>query len=194
MIRSRATINRTTQRDQAGATLLVALMMLLIITLLALSSLRGVSLESRITGNLKLQKTLTNAAEGALRMGENSISASKAPSVTPICGTATPATCLPWKKADLLPLTASFDTPTRFGAGNASNVANVTTNYDVNVQWYVVDLGNITVQASSQNNCALTGCGPRYYEVNACASTVLCTSDTTTPRVMLRTVIARYYQ
>lgn len=191
MIMSWAVPSIQAKRDQAGTTLLVALVMLLIITLLALSSLRGVSLESRITGNLKLQKTLTNAAEGALRIGESSINASKAPSVIAAC---VPATCMPWRKADLLPLTANLDTPTRFGSGNSANVANVTTNYDVKVQWYVVDLGNITVQASSQNNCALTGCGPRYYEVNSCASTVLCTSDTTTPRVMLRTVIARYYQ
>lgn len=47
---------RHSPRAQAGATLLVAIMMLLIITLLALSSMRGVSLESRITGNLKNQK------------------------------------------------------------------------------------------------------------------------------------------
>lgn len=191
MIRSLAVPKQRMQCDQTGATLLVALMMLLIITLLALSSMRGVSLESRITGNLKLQKTLNNAAEGALRIGENSISASKAPSVSQPCIS---SACMPWNKASLLPLTDNFDTPTRFGTGNAANVASLTTNYDVKVQWYVVDLGNITVQASSQNNCALTGCGPRYYEVNACASTVLCTSDSTTPRVMLRTVIARYYQ
>ena len=191
MITSRAIPTVRMQRDQKGATLLVALMMLLIITLLALSSMRGVSLESRITGNLKLQKTLNNAAEGALRVGELSISGSSPPSVITTCVT---GTCMPWGKADLLPLSANSDTPTRFGTGNAANVASLTTNYDVKVQWYVVDLGNITVQASVQNDCALRGCGPRYYEVNSCASTVLCTSDATTPRVMMRSVIARYYQ
>ncbi|RYE72171.1 MAG: hypothetical protein EOO81_04070, partial [Oxalobacteraceae bacterium] len=67
------TLARWQHRNQTGATLLVALMMLLIITLLALSSMRGVSLESRITGNLRLQKTLTNAAEAGLRIGELSI-------------------------------------------------------------------------------------------------------------------------
>ena len=36
---------------ERGATLLVALVMLLIMTVLALSSMRGVVLESRITGN-----------------------------------------------------------------------------------------------------------------------------------------------
>jgi type IV pilus assembly protein PilX len=175
-------------RYQTGATLLVAIMMLLIITLLALSSMRGVSLESRITGNLKLQKTLYNAAEGALRVGENSISMSKAPPRDSACNA---TTCLRYGLADLA-VTGNKDTETRFKPTDGNNVTNMTTNYDVQVQWYVVDLGNLV--GSSLGNGALTGAGPHHYEVNACASTVLCTSDTTTPRVILRTVIARYYQ
>ena len=176
-------------RDQTGATLLVAIMMLLVITLLALSSMRGVSLESRITGNLKLQKTLFNAAEGGLRIGEKSISTTKAASLDSTC---IAASCLRWSISDpALAATTSKDTPLRFTTADGSNVTSLTTNYDVKVQWYVVDLGNLV--GSSQGNCAITGCGPHHYEVNACASTVLCTSDTTTPRVILRTVIARYY-
>ncbi|WP_341960072.1 PilX N-terminal domain-containing pilus assembly protein [Pseudomonas sp. RC10] len=172
---------------QTGATLLVAIMMLLIITLLALSSMRGVSLESRITGNLKNQKTLFNAAEGALRIGENSVSYTKAPSLDSVC---TAASCVRWGLKDLT-ATAGKDTPPRFTTGDLNNVTSVTTNYAVKVQWYVVDLGNLV--GSSQGNDFATGKGPHHYEVNACASTVLCTSDTTTPRVILRTVIARYY-
>lgn len=174
-------------RPQKGATLLVAIMMLLVITLLALSSMRGVSLESRITGNLKSQKTLFNAAEGGLRIAENSISTTKAASLDSTC---IATSCLRWGLSDLA-TTATRDTPQRFTTADGNNVANLTTNYNVKVQWYVVDLGNLV--GSSQGNCAATGCGPHHYEVNACASTVLCTSDTTTPRIILRTVIARYY-
>jgi type IV pilus assembly protein PilX len=177
-------------RHQQGATLLVAIIMLLIITLLALSSMRGVSLESRITGNLKTQKTLFNAAEGGLRIGENSISRNKAPSLDSSCNA---VSCLRWMLTDPgLAATAGKDTPSRFTTADTNNVTSVTTNYDVKVQWYVVDLGNLV--GSSMGNCAASGCGPHHYEVNACASTVLCTSDTTTPRIILRTVIARYYQ
>lgn len=172
---------------QKGATLLVAIMMLLIITLLALSSMRGVSLESRITGNLKNQKTLFNAAEGALRIGEASISQAAPPSASSVCNS---TFCLRWSLADLA-VPASIDTPVRFTTSDGNNVTTVANNYDVKVQWYVVDLGNLV--GTSLGNCASTGCGFRYYEVNACASTVLCTSDTTTPRVTLRTVIGRYY-
>ncbi|TDV65787.1 PilX N-terminal domain-containing pilus assembly protein [Pseudomonas sp. LP_7_YM] len=176
-------------RHQTGATLLVAIMMLLIITLLALSSLRGVSLESRITGNLKQQKTLFNAAEGALRIGESSISLTKAPSLDNACNA---ASCLRWKLSDLTATTGK-DTVTRFGtADNGTNTMKLTTNYDVKVQWYVVDLGNLV--GSSQGNCAVMGCGPHHYEINACASaTSYCTESTDAQRVILRTVIARYY-
>lgn len=172
---------------QSGATLLVAIMMLLIITLLALSSMRGVSLESRITGNLKMQKTLFNAAEAALRIGENSISRTVPASASSVCNS---TFCLRWSLADLA-IPASKDTPTRFTTADGNNVTALANSYDVKVQWYVVDLGNLG--GLSLGNGAATGYGFHYYEVNACASTVLCTSDTTTPRVTLRTVIARYY-
>lgn len=175
--------------DETGATLLVAIMMLLIITLLALSSIRGVSLESRITGNLKNQKTLFNAAEGALRIGENSISTTKAPSLDAAC---IATSCLRWSLKDLA-VTGGKDTVTRFGtADNGNNTTKLTTNYDVKVQWYVVDLGNLV--GYSQGNCAAMGCGPHHYEINACASASrYCTESTTDQRVILRTVIARYY-
>ncbi len=55
---------------QRGATLLVALVMLLILTVLAVSSMRGVVLESRITGNRAESQRLQTAAEAALREGE----------------------------------------------------------------------------------------------------------------------------
>lgn len=179
--------NPAANRRQTGATLLVAIMMLLIITLLALSSMRGVSLESRITGNLKMQKTLFNAAEGGLRIGENSISKAAPPSTSSACNS---TFCLRWSLSDLT-VSTSKDTPARFTTSDGSNVTTIANNYDVKVQWYVVDLGNLV--GSSPGNCVALGCGPHHYEVNACASTVLCTSDTTTPRVILRTVIARYY-
>lgn len=55
---------------QQGATLLVALVMLLILTVLAVSSMRGVVLESRITGNRAENLRLQTAADAALKEGE----------------------------------------------------------------------------------------------------------------------------
>ncbi|MEB0042450.1 MULTISPECIES: PilX N-terminal domain-containing pilus assembly protein [unclassified Pseudomonas] len=174
-------------RQQAGITLVVAIIFLLIITVLAISSMRGVSLESRITANLKQQKTLRSAAEAGLRMGELSIGTTVAPTSVKTCTT---TTCLPWVQSELT-ATSSVDTPSQFVAANATNMATAATAYNTKIQWYVVQLGML--DGKSQNSCAIKGCGAWYYEVNACASTVLCTSDTTTQRVILRTVIARYY-
>ena len=49
--------------QQRGATLVIALAILVIVTLLAVSSMRESGLESRITGNVIEQTRLQNAAE-----------------------------------------------------------------------------------------------------------------------------------
>lgn len=173
---------------QTGATLLIAIVFLLVITILGISSMRGVSLESRITANLKQEKTLMAAAEAGLRIGETSISRTAPPTTVRACNS---TACMPWTLSELTADATTIDTPALFAAANNANVANVTSGYDTKIQWYVVQLGKMGVL--SQNDEALRGAGVQFYEVNACASTVLCTSDTVTPRVILRTVIARTF-
>lgn len=163
---------------QSGATLLVAIMMLLVITLLAISSMRGVSLESRITGNVKQQKNLTSAAEAGLRIGEKNIICADCKAVLLVAKVAT---------------TASIDTTVRFGTGDGAVVNNVLTRYDAKIQWYVVDITS-AMGVGVQGDCILRAPGKKsschhYYEINSCASTVLCTSDSVTPRVIMRTVV-----
>lgn len=58
------------QNRQRGAVLLVALVFLLIITTLAVTSMREVALDSRITSNLIEHKQLFNAAEAGLTDGQ----------------------------------------------------------------------------------------------------------------------------
>lgn len=60
----------TLPKAQQGAVLLVALVMLLILTLLAVSNMRGVTLESRITANRAHETQAKSAAESALREAE----------------------------------------------------------------------------------------------------------------------------
>lgn len=55
---------------QRGASLLIAMVFLLILTVLAISNMREVVLEARITGNVSEQKKLLSTAESALRDGE----------------------------------------------------------------------------------------------------------------------------
>lgn len=63
-------MNRIDPTKQRGAVLLISLVMLLIITLLAVSSMREVTLEERIVGNQRNQQAAFNGAESALREGE----------------------------------------------------------------------------------------------------------------------------
>jgi type IV pilus assembly protein PilX len=60
---------------QHGAALLVALVMLLLITLLATSSLRDSTLQNRLSGTVAERQHAANAAESALREGERRLQA-----------------------------------------------------------------------------------------------------------------------
>ncbi len=56
--------------QQQGAVLVIALVMLLVLTVLAVSNMRGVILESKITANRAEMQRLQDAADAALREGE----------------------------------------------------------------------------------------------------------------------------
>ncbi|MCQ4289792.1 PilX N-terminal domain-containing pilus assembly protein [Pseudomonas stutzeri] len=58
------------RNSQGGAVLLVSLVMLLVLTVLAVSSMRGVTLESRITANRAQDVKTQNIADAALREAE----------------------------------------------------------------------------------------------------------------------------
>lgn len=57
-------------KHQQGAVLVIALVMLLVLTVLAVSNMRGVTLETRITANRIESERLQNLADAALREGE----------------------------------------------------------------------------------------------------------------------------
>lgn len=63
-------MNFSAHSHQRGSTLLVALVVLLIVTMLAISNMREATLESRMTGNLVEQKRLQNAADSGQREAE----------------------------------------------------------------------------------------------------------------------------
>ncbi len=56
--------------QQQGAVLVIALVMLLVLTVLAVSNMRGVTLESRITASRAETQRLGDVADAALREGE----------------------------------------------------------------------------------------------------------------------------
>lgn len=57
-------------KSQQGAILLVALIMLLLVTIIGIASMRDTSLQERMAGNLRDQELALQAAEAALRKGE----------------------------------------------------------------------------------------------------------------------------
>ena len=79
--------------NQRGATLIIALIMLLLLTIIGLSSMRGPSLQESMAGNMRDSHLALQAAEAALRQGENVVNKKfmtntlDALSSTPLAGT-----------------------------------------------------------------------------------------------------------
>lgn len=198
-------------RRERGASLLIALVLLLLLTILALTSLRGVTLESRVMGNIKQQHNLQSAAETALRVGEGAIG--KAVAAPDLASTCTVTFCIPYLLRNNAYLNAGgaalgsekignrsvplgYMTPLfRNGDPSAtlegySILSSGSTAETPNARWYLVDLGPL--DTGSENNCALTGCGTRYYEVDSCAGAG-CASNQVGQRITLRSVMAKSF-
>lgn len=56
--------------QQRGAVLIVALLMLLLLTIIGISSMRGTTMQERMSGNMRDQSQAFQASETALRRGE----------------------------------------------------------------------------------------------------------------------------
>lgn len=56
---------------QRGAVMIIGLIMLLLLTVIGLASIRGTSLQEQMTGNMRDRNLAFQAAESALRMGED---------------------------------------------------------------------------------------------------------------------------
>jgi type IV pilus assembly protein PilX len=142
---------------QKGASLFIALIMLLVITLIAVTSMREVALEARITGNLVEQKRLASAAESALREGERRVLANVAP----------PETCSQAAVGSVVLCVDSIadDYDTDFGGAVTYSGLEEATSLDRNASWYIRDTGIVT---SPDPECFLTGVNcTNYYEINS---------------------------
>jgi type IV pilus assembly protein PilX len=60
----------TTHNNQKGATLIVALIMLLLLTIIGMASINDTNLQEKMAGNLREKNIAFQAAEAALRKGE----------------------------------------------------------------------------------------------------------------------------
>ncbi|MGY4533752.1 type IV pilus assembly protein PilX [Pseudomonas sp. TE3786] len=160
-------------KTQQGASLFIALIILLVITLLALSSTREVTLESRITGNFTEQQKLFNSAESGLRDGELSVVDSMYPlEPTTDCATAAsgsrPDPCLlsltdGQYTYDLLFATAGKSRPYFPENGTKANS-------NTNINWYAKPAPSGAGDAESENpeyGNMEGGTGTFRYEVNS---------------------------
>ena len=144
---------------QQGTVLFIALVVLLVVTMLAVTSMRGVMLEARVTGNLFEQKRLLSAAESALRESEKRIGQHRKP--LDMCdSSSTP--CI-----EELATTYSYDDFSADAVAYTGIDGNTTLERDA--FWYIRDTGII---GSTDPECFLTGKNcVSYYEVNSQATT-----------------------
>lgn len=178
----------TFNRSERGAVLVVSLVFLLILTMLAVTNMREVALETRITGNLVDQKQLFNAAEAGLRDGEYRTIGSRRPipgtydlatAIRPLDAKSQCSTTLAPMKPCLINRKPTF---AQYFKGSAegeddSNFRGVqiyspdaATSFAESVTWYALPAPSGADSAESENpeygNMAL-GIGTFRYEINA---------------------------
>lgn len=119
-------------QQQQGAVLVIALVMLLVLTVLAVSNMRGVALESRITASRAEAQRLQDVADAALREGEFRFYGpahlrSKLEFVADNCKATNKLNtngfnkpCLLEKRADQASLKALFENPLGLGASTVT--------------------------------------------------------------------------
>ncbi|WP_263140375.1 PilX N-terminal domain-containing pilus assembly protein [Pseudomonas sp. RIT-PI-AD] len=160
----RSAVNRRLPQRQKGAALFIALIVLLVITLLALSSIREVTLESRVTGNFVEQQKLLNFAEAGLREGEGQVTQP----LKPLEAASTCTSTLPCLLADNPTYAQLFDTTGKHRAYAPAD--NTTLPSDSTVEWYALMAPAGSESGEAENpeyGNMMQGIGTFRYEVNA---------------------------
>ena len=152
--------------QQQGASLLVALVMLLVLTVLAASSMRGVVQESRVTANRTEQIRLENQSDSATRAAGNLIAAN--PGALLICS-ATP----------VQPCLSSHQTATDYKVNSeyftdyeGSGDDETSPSKGLASGWYVIPAPSGEAEGQTQNpeyGNRMRGIGTFLYETNAYA-------------------------
>lgn len=172
------------RKKQQGAVLFVSLIMLLLITLLAVTSMREVTLEARVTGNLIEQKRLVSAAESVLREGEWRVIRSNLP--PDICASGTDSST-----AVVCIQEIADDYNTEFSGATAYTGTDGNTSLERSAYWYTRDTGIIS---SSDPECFLTGRNcVNYYEINSQASQESSQQTCGAKALCIRSVVAAIY-
>lgn len=176
--------------NQKGASLFIALIILLVVTLLALSSVREVALETRITGNFIEQQKLSNSAESGLRDGENSVTTGIKPlEPKPSCTEVMEGTQLP---ACLLTIPSGYSYSLRFGQSRIYLPKDGTLpDSNTTIRWYGLPAPSGGEDGEAENpeyGSMFTGNAIFRYEVNSQAI-----NDSTSNVTTLRSTTAKLF-
>lgn len=172
-------------RYQRGATLIVALVFLLIITILAMSSIRRAILEARITGNVIEQKKIFNASESGLREPEYRLA---------LLASA-PEQCETGEDDEQTPLNSfcivASDPSYGFDFSDSRNYTGTdgATRLEHATRWYALNVDSGGLEGETENpeyGNMMQGIGTFYYEINSQAGS---NQNPTT----LRSVVARLF-
>lgn len=169
------------RKRQSGAVLVVALVFLLILTTLAVTNMREVALDSRITSNMVDQRHLFNAAEAGLMDGQyRTIGPSskdtrgkydpaamlRPQNATSGCGTGATDLCLLDIPFGDIEYAQDFESAGRF-KGYAPDDS---TTFDEDIWWYALQVPGGELDGESKNpeyGNMLLGHGEFFYEVNS---------------------------
>lgn len=166
---------------QNGAVLLVALVFLLIITTLAVTSMREVALDSRITSNLIDHKRLFNAAEAGLTDGQYRTIGTKvkipgeyslATALRPLNATATCANS-DFKDPCLLLEMPRFQQDFGDATKRKQYAPDDATEFDESINWYAIPAPGGADAGESENpeyGNMMMGVGTFRYEINSQAT------------------------
>ena len=182
---------------QHGAVLFVSLIMLLVITVLAISSMRGTVLQERLIGNQRAYQIGAAGAESSLREGEGRLAANLGPPTASADCTAQSGLCV----LKNVPANGVVQRNWTWWSSNANAQNYIGNTGDHNVlaglsdrpRWFAAFIG--FDPQNSQGTVEVTdiddrrrGVGPYYYQLNAAAR-----SDSQRVMVLLQSTSVQRY-
>lgn len=162
-----------TIKYQAGAVLVVSLIILVLLSILGVSSTLNTGLEERMAGNMRDRNLAFQAAESALKEAENTLLNNTPPTVSRagVNGYYAIRTLFPTFLLPVLQESFWTDNPViTYSSGNLTGVAQPP-------QYVVQDIGPVL------NPCPLPCSGPHYYRI-----TVRATGGTANSVVIIQSV------
>ena len=184
--------NHSAQRQrQHGAALFIALIMLLVVTLLALSSTREAALETRLVSAYTLQQNVSASAEMGLRDGENAVTKPITPlaPTTDCAGGTNPPPCL------LKLIGSAYSYAMLFGTANKYRPYKPANGTEANpgtaINWYAMPAPSGGQDGESENpeyGSMLVGTGVFRYELNSQA-----THTATGAKLLMRSTTAKLF-